>query len=897
VVSAHTRALVGHLFEFRNLGPQNLKGIAVPIVAYAVAGELPVESRFEAHSAGRLGAMVGRDGELALLLERWRNAVAGEGQVVVLTGDAGIGKSRIVRALLDALAAEPHVRISYQCSPHHGDSAMFPVIQQLTRAAGFGPAEGVEARLDRLEALVGGAAAVGAEELALFAALLGLDGARRYGPLRLSPQQQRQRTFAALNDQSILLAQSRPVLIVLEDAHWVDPSTLELVDLAAERLAASPVMLLITARPGFQHNFGEHRDVNRIALNRLGRSQIEAVVNRVAGGKALPEALMREIAAKTDGVPLFAEEITKTMLESGLLLETDDAFVVDRSRERVAVPASLHDSLMARLDRLQPVKEVAQTAACIGRDFDYALLAAVLPMGEAALRDALTQLAQAELVFRHGTPPQSRYTFKHALVRDAAYESLLRTRRQEIHGRLTAALEAVPGAAPELLAHHATQAGLTEKAIGYWQKAAAQAVARPAYKEAIAHLNQAIRLAEHMGDGRPWLERRLLLALMLGQASIPLHGYGHERTVSAFTRARELADAMSDAPHRLAIFYAIWVAHYTRGEQDKALDIAREMVAWAERDGNKGHMITAIRSIGVSQMISGSPGLAQESFDRALQLAGPARERSREQRLAVAERFAADPEIATQCYVALTTWSLGHVAQSHRAAAEALAAARAMGHVHTLGHSLAHASIHAVICRDAARAQALSTEAMEFAGKHDLAMFKGYGAMLYAFALTLKGEATDAVPVMESGLAYTTQTQTGAMVPMHHALHARNLAALGRFAEAGRYAELVRRELRSGSERFFWPESQRLLGDYLSLCPRSSASEVQAAYERALELARDQRARSWELYAALSLARFWDERGERQRAVALLGPVHAGFAEGRDLQAYKDATALLEALG
>lgn len=897
VVSARTRDQVRHVFEFRDLGPQTLKGIAVPVRAYAVAGERTVESRFEAHSSGRLAAMVGRDGELALLMERWRTAAAGDGQLVFLTGDAGIGKSRIVRALQDALAAEPHVRINYQCSPYHADSALFPVIQQLTRAAGIGPADSGEARLDRLEVLLTDAVSGGVKDVAVIAALLGIDAAKRYGPLKLTPLQRRLRTFNALIDQLIRLAQDQPVLLVTEDAHWVDPTTLELLELCAERLAAIRVLILITARPDFQHVFGERRDVTRVALNRLGRAQIDAMVNRVARGKALPEELMSEIAAKTDGVPLFVEEITKTVLESGLLQETENAFVVDGSLQSLAVPASLHDSLMARLDRLQPVKEVAQTAACIGRDFDYRLLAAILPHDDQALQDALAQLAQAEMIFHRGTPPEARYTFKHALVRDAAYESLLKTRRQQIHGRLVAALEAAPDAAPELIAHHATQAGVAEKAIDCWQKAAAQAVARPAYKEAIAHLSQAITLCEQMGDSRPWLERRLMLLLTLGQTSIPLRGYGHSQTVAAFTRAQELVATMSDAPHRFSISYAVWSAHYTRGEQDKALDTARCMVAWAEGDGNTGHMLTALRSLAISQMISGAPVLADESFTQALRLAGPARERSREQRVAVAQRFAADPEIATQFYVALTLWSLGHVAQSHRLVADALAAARAMGHAHTLGHALAHASIYAVVCRDADQALALSAEAIEFAEKHDLEMWKGYGSILNAFALALTGDATGSVPVMESGFSYMARTQTGAMVAMHHALHARTLAALGRFEEAGRYAELVRKELRFGSERYFWPESQRLLGDYLRLCPGASPSEVEAAYERALALARAQQAKSWELYAAVSLAQHWAGNGERQKAVALLGPVHAGFAEGRDLRAFKDASALLEEPG
>lgn len=897
VVSARTRALIGHLFELQNLGPQNLKGITVPIVAYAVAGERPVESRFEAHSAGRLGAMVGRDGELALLQERWRTAAAGEGQLVILTGDAGIGKSRIVRALQDALAAEPHVRINYQCSPHYIDSAMFPVIQQLMRAAGIGPADSVDARLDRLEALLGGTAVTGAEDFALIAALLGIEGAQRYGPLKLTPQQQRQRTFDSLINQSILLARSRTLLIVLEDAHWIDPSTLELITLSVEHLAASRVMILITARPNFEHDFGKRRDVSRIVLNRLGRAQIEAVVNRVAGGKALPEELMKEIADKTDGVPLFAEELTRTMLESGSLQETEDAFVVDRSMQRLAVPASLHDSLMARLDRLQPVKEVAQTAACIGRDFDYRLLAAILPLGDEALRDALSRLAQAELVFRHGTPPQSHYAFKHALVRDAAYESLLKSKRQEIHGRLATALEAMPETPPELFAHHATQAGLKEKAIDGWQKAAARAVARPAYKEAIAHLNQAIRLAEQMGDSPPWLERRLLLVLALGQASIPLRGYGHMQTVAAFTRAQELAGAMSDAPHRFSILYALWGAHYVRGEQDKALQTAGEMVAGAQRDGNQGHMITAVRSMAISQMITGAPASAEESFRHAMRLSGPSRQHSPEQRVALAQRFAAEPDIATQFHFGLTLWGLGHVGQARRLVDDALAEARAMRHVHTLGHALAHASIFAVVCRNTDQALALSAETMEFAAKHDLEMWKGYGSILNAFALALTGDVAASAAVMESGFSYMARTQTGAMVSIHHALHAYTLATLGRSEEAGRHAEIVGNELRSGSERYFWPECQRLLGDYLRLCPDSNPSAVEAAYERAMSVARAQQAKSWELYAALSLARHWEGQGERRKALELLGPVHAGFAEGRDLRAYKDAAALIEELG
>jgi class 3 adenylate cyclase len=896
VVSARTRELIGHVFELQNLGPQNLKGIAVPVVAYAVTGERPAESRFEAYASGRMGPMVGREGELAMLMQRWRMAAAGEGQLVVLVGDAGIGKSRIVRALQDALATEPHLRIGYQCSPHHADTAMFPVAQQLKRATGIGAADADAAKLDRLEALLGGTAATAAQDIALLAALLGIDASARYGPLQFTPQQQRQRTFDALIQQTLFLSRNRPLLIVLEDAHWIDPSTLELVELSAERIAASGVLMLITARPTFTHDFGKRSDVSRIVLNRLGRTQIEAVVNRVAGGKPLPEVLIREIAAKTDGVPLYAEELTKTLLESGALQESEDGYVLNRAQQTVAVPASLHDSLMARLDRLQPVKDVAQAAACIGREFSHALLAAILPLGADALRDALRRLAQAELIFHQGVEPNARYVFKHALVRDAAYESLLRSRRQEIHARLVKALEAAPDSAPELLAHHATQAGLAEQAIAYWQKAAARAAARPAYQEAISHLTQAIALCEQMGDGRAWIEKRVLLLLTLGQTSIPLRGYGHAQTVAAFTRAEELAGTISDAPHRFAIMHAVWVAQYIHGAQDKALAIAHEMVAWAQRDDNRGHKITALRSLAISQMIAGEPLRARDSFAAAMELSN-AQPRSAEQRLALAQRFAAEPEIASRFHMALTAWSLGQVGEARRMAAAALAEARSLRHVHTLGHALAHATILAVVGREAAQALALGAETIEFAQKHELEMWKGYGALLRAFALALSGDPAASVPLMETGFRYMARTQTGTMVPLHHAVHARSLASLGRFEDAARHLQIVRAELQGGSERYFWPECHRLIGDALSLFPDRRAADVEAAYAQALALSRGQQAKSWELYAALSLARHWAEQGEQAKARALLAPVHVGFGDGAQLQAFGEVERLTAELG
>jgi predicted ATPase/class 3 adenylate cyclase len=891
LVSDRTRELIGSSFELSDLGTQQLKGIAAPVVVYSVTGERPFESRFEAQRASQLSAMVGRDGELALLNDRWRAANSGEGQVVLLMGEAGIGKSRIVRALQDSLGVGTAAVVHLQCSPYHADSALYPTIQQITRDARIAPDDDADTRLNRLEAMLAGAATA---EIALIAALLGIDGTQRYGTLDLTPQQHRLCTFDALMNQLAHLAGSQPVLWVLEDAHWIDPTTLELVQRCIEQVGRVRVMAVVTARPDFKHDFGAHGNLTRIDLSRLGRTEITAMVDGLTRGKPLPERLMTEIVAKSDGVPLFVEEFTKSMLESGLVRETEDAFVFIGAPQMINVPVSLHDSLMARLDRLQPYKEVAQTASCIGREFGYGLLRSVCHVQEQVLGDALECLVDAELIFHRGGKQEPQYAFKHALVRDAAYESLLRAKREEIHGRLVAALEQVPDTAPEIIAQHAAHARMNEKAIEYWQKAAVAAFARPAYKEAIAHLTQAISLAEDMGE--EWQERRLMLWMMLGQAAIPLYGYSHSQTVSIFRRARELASAIGKGPHRFSILYATWVAHYVRGEHDRAYETAQSMLTGAVSEANEGHRLAALRALGISQMITGVLELASDTFQEARQLAEALRQRSHERRIAVADRFAADPEIATQFHVCLTLWGLGRIDEACTLAAEAVAAARAMGHAHTLGHAVTHGAIFAAVCRNVERALSLSVETIEFANKHEMELWKGYGLLLHGFALALKGDLGQSVEFMETGFASIARTQTGAMVPLHRAMHCRTLAALGRFDEARQYAEAVREELRSGSERYFWPECQRLLGDYQGFCPGADRSEIEAAYTSALALARLQGARSWQLIAATSLARLWVEQGERGKALELLEPLRASFTQGLNSPCYLEATALINVL-
>jgi predicted ATPase len=450
VTASLTRHLVGDIFTLQELPAQALKGFAKPTPAFVVLGERPLESRFAARRTGGLAPIVARDTELALLIERWGLAKSGEGQMVLLTGEAGIGKSRIAEALIEFLGSDQHILMRYQCSPYYVDSALYPVSQQIAHAARFADGDSLECRLDRLEALLSLVSEDDREAAPLIAALTGLDGSSRYGELTLSPQQRRNRTLAVLVDQLTGLSARSPLLWVIEDAHWIDPTTLELIELALDKVPRVRVLALITARPTFVASFGSHPVVTRLALNRLGRTATQSIIASIACGKRLPEPLLDEIVSKTDGVPLFVEEMTKAVIESGLLRVDAEAYHLDRPLSALAIPTTLHDSLMARLDRLQPVKEVAQIASVIGRSFDHRTVAALAGHLEGDFAVAIRQLVEAELVFCRGTPPDATYLFKHALVRDAAYGSLLKTRRLSLHARLLEVLEADGSAAPEI---------------------------------------------------------------------------------------------------------------------------------------------------------------------------------------------------------------------------------------------------------------------------------------------------------------------------------------------------------------------------------------------------------------------------------------------------------------
>ena len=589
VIADGTRRLLGNLFELKDLGARDLKGIAGPARAWAALRASSVESRFDALHTTGLTALVGREEEFELLLRRWSRAKTGEGQVVLLSGEAGIGKSRLTAALLERLAAEPHTRLRYFCSPQHTDSAFHPIIGQMERAAGLAYDDKPQAKLDKLDAVLA-QTSTSPEDAALFAEMLSLPNDGRYPALELAPEQRRQRALEALMSQLAGLARQQPVLMIFEDAHWIDPTSLEVLGRTVDRIKTLPALLIVTFRPEFNAPWVGQSHVTSLTLNRLGEREAAAIIARLVGNKALPADVLAEIVERTDGIPLFVEEMTKAVLEA----ESEGAArrtVAAVPSPALAVPASLHASLMARLDRLGPAKEVAQIGSAIGREFSHALLASVARKPEAELGSALDRLVQAGLLFRQGVPPQASYLFKHALVQDAAYGTLLREPRRALHARIAETLESqfaeIAESQPEILAHHCTEAGLIEKAAGLWGKAGQRSLARSALVEAAAQLTRALDQIATL-PGTPALRReQIKLQVALITPLMHVKGYAAAETKAAAEQARlliEQAEALGEPPEDplllFSVLYAFWVSELC-GIQWRCLSRSRGAVPGA----------------------------------------------------------------------------------------------------------------------------------------------------------------------------------------------------------------------------------------------------------------------------------------------------------------------------
>jgi class 3 adenylate cyclase/predicted ATPase len=887
VIAEATRQLLGDLFVLKELGARTFKGIPEPTPVFAALAERPLESRFAARQAGGVMPIVARDQELALLLERWRQAKNGEGQMVLLSGEAGIGKSRIAEALVDALSGEPRLLLRYQCSPYHSDSALYPAIQQIASAAGFAADESPDRRLDRLERLLAGAMDDIGEAAPLMATLMGLEGSARYGALTLSPQQRRSRTLAVLMDQLMGLARRKPVLWVIEDAHWIDPTTLELIELALDRVPGNRVLVLITARPTFIAAFGSHPVVTRLALNRLGREAMQAIIARIARGKILPTPLLDEIAAKTDGVPLFVEEMTKAVIESGVLREDVDAYHLNGPLSALAIPTTLHDSLMARLDRLQPVKEVAQIASVIGRNFDHRTIAALADRPQSEISEAMQQLVEAELVFRRGTPPDATYLFKHALVRDAAYESLLKAKRRTLHAHLLDVLEAAGGGAPEVKAQHAEAASLIPRAIGYWEEAGALALLRPAYKEAIANLENGVRLCRMMGEEPQWKLREQAIQLQLGQALIANQGYQAEATLRAFERARELAEEIGDISLQLPAIFGLWAGHHIAGTG--SAELARRYAALAETRPETGTLLVGLRMLGLERFYEGRFEESLALTNKGLEIYDPIAHRD------LGRRFGHDPRAASSNYKAWNLWHLGFPDQAASTFEDNLRWMREVNHANTTGLVLCFGTMTNIWLRRPEHVESAAREAIRLAEEMSLALWHAWGRIHLGWALSQQ-DAARGLEDIEAGLREAHQIGAGRYEPFHLGIAADACARAGRPDQARSCIFKAFAGLALGHHRAFAAELHRTRAAVLLQLDADHRDAVEKDLRRALEIARQQEAPSLQLRAARDLARLLIEQGERQQAADLLAPVYGSFDEGFDMPDLREAKALLDEL-
>ncbi len=892
VIAESTRKLVGNLFELEDLGAKDLKGITGPVKAWTARRPASVESRFEALHTSGLTELVGREEELDLLLRRWSKAKGGEGQVVLLSGEPGIGKSRLIAALLERCAAEPHTRLRYFCSPQHTDSALYPIISQTERAAGFTHDDTQQEKLDKLDTVLA-LSFTPRRDAALFAEMLSLPNDGRYPTLELAPQQRRQRTLEALTAQVEALSRSNPVLMIFEDVHWLDPTSLEALGRMVDRLRTLSVLLIVTFRPEFEPPWTGRSYVTALTLNRLGEREIAAMIDGVTGNKPLPQSIRQDIIERTDGVPLFVEEMTKAVLEAeGEGDERKTTAAIPYSAH--AVPASLHASLMARLDRLGAAKGIAQIGAVIGREFSHALLAAVASKAQEELQSALDRLMAAGLLFRQGVPPHATYLFKHALVQDAAYGTLLREPRRALHARIAETLRdrftTIADAEPEVVAHHFTQAAQAEAGIEWWSKAGERALRSSAYEEAIAHLEKALVLAGALAESPAQRLLRLRLQIANGQALIHARGFAAPETAAAFSRAREFASGVEDVTERFPVYYGLWAGSWVRGEFSQMREPALAFLDDTKNRAGTREASIAHRLLGSTCWLQGDFIGARMHLENSLAIYDSERDRD------FAFRFGQDTGVSAMIILALTLWPLGEIEGASQRADEATTQAALSTHVATEAFAHGYKSLFEMMRRDAGCALHEGEVLLGLAREHVMPQWLAIGTFTLGWARWHSGDREAGEKEMRNGMALFREQGIRFPLPLCAVLLAEIEDELGRIEHALAILDDALADAERTGQHHFDVELYRQRGALLLRKTPNDVAGAEAAFMRAIEVARSQQTRTFELRAAMSLARLWRSQGKTQQARELLAPVCGWFTEGFNTRDLQEAKALLEEL-
>jgi class 3 adenylate cyclase len=892
VVSEPTRRLLGKTFELKALGPQTLKGFNSPVAAWLIVGERENVSRFEASRSGALTPFIGREKEIALLVERWQRAMRGEGQIALLSGEAGIGKSRVLAMLRERIGKQTHLVLRYQCSPHHVNDAFYPVIGQIWHAADFVGGEPAEVRLSKLERMVETTGLGIGEIVPYLASLLAIPTGQRHAPLDLEPSELKERTIAALIAMIVGSARQAPLLMIVEDTHWIDPTSLDLTNRLVEQLHHLPILWVTTCRPEFTAPWLGRDNVTALSLNRLERGLAVTMIDRMTSGKTLPAEVLDQIVAKTDGVPLFMEELTKSVLESGLLREDNGAYVLASALTPLAIPSTLHDSLTARLDRLSPVKETAQIGAAIGREFSQALLEAVSPIKGTVLDEALHQLIEAELIHVRGTPPNTSYVFKHALVQDAAHASLLRSRRQRIHADIAQALQqrvSEEEYLPATIAHHYTEAGLSKQAARSWLAAAELALSQSAPAEAERHASTGLALIPGVEAGaeRDALELGLLVAR--ANALVPLRSISAPETFAAMTEAKRVLDRGAGTDlQRVSILFGLCSATTLMARMRSAFELAHQIIEVSERQEDPTYRLVAYRMLGTNQYFAGQNREALQSLQHGKRYRDPHRQR------VLSYRFGWDPSLAILSFEGLVRLSLGLLDSAARISEQVRAELSNHGHATTIASAtFCVTTWPELVLGDLEGLERDSTKLVAYCVEKKVEQIRLLANFHCAFARAMRDTTTDNIAAHRSAL----DAVRSAGGNVGNSLAISNLAEVSLRAGDWERAEADLAEgfafVKHSGEQYWLADLHRLNGQLALRKPVPDRSCAETCFAKAIDVARSQHARLLELRAATDLARLWRSTRPDKDLHALLQPVLATIEGGETARDVRNARSLL----
>jgi class 3 adenylate cyclase/predicted ATPase len=894
VISQVTAHLVQGAFALEDLGLQQLKGVAEPMGVFRVLGPLEIHQD-EGQASIEVPFLVGRDEEMGLLLRRWEQSKERLGQVVLVSGEAGIGKSSLVEVLRAHVRDEGLSRITFRCSSYHRNSTLYPVIAHVERLLDFQREDAPETKLDKLEQGLQPYSLSLEDVLPLFATLLSVPLDGRYPAPTLTPQQQKQQTLDALVAWMLEEAEQQSLLVVWEDLHWADPSTLEMLGLVLDQTPTVPMLSVLTFRPEFDPPWPTRSHMTPITLNRLERPQVEALITHLTEGKALPAEVVGHIVAKTDGVPLYVEELTKMLLESDLLREETDHYTLTGPLSTVTIPATLQDSLMARLDRLQAAKEVAQLGAVLGREFRYEMLQALSKLEETPLQVELARLVAAELLYQRGRPPRSTYMFKHALIQDAAYASLLKRTRQQMHQRVAECLVAtfteISVIQPELVAHHYTEAGCYEQAVTYWQHAVELARQRQAHAEAAEHCSRGIELLSHLPQTPDHIQQEIMLQAALGASLIVVKGFAATEVEQAYERARRRCQQLGDTPQLFPVLVGLCVLYTVRREHRTGQELAEQVLHLAERSKDPKRLTVAHYLVGAASFMLGDFQRTQTHTAQGI------RDYDAQHHAALVSLINQDPGVGCYLYLALALQMLGYAEQAAEHMQAALRLAQELNHPFTFGYALVVALRFYQMRQEWSLVIAHAETLLAHADEHGFGQFP-------ASSLTWRGYALAKQGYVEEGIALTYQrnarehlfTVGTSRTGYQRMLLCEMDAMVGQGEQALQELEdiLVRCDQSGGD--FSYAECHRIKGELLLQLDADHQAQAEACFHQALDIARRQAAKWWELRAAVSLSRLWHDQGKRQEAYDLLAPVYHWFTEGFDTADLQEARTLLDEL-